>query len=208
MAVSDHKLCMQHGRPDGQQPSALHQGQRPVGDRAAFYGFDRQHRTKISQITDGKALRAKKEGPRFFGNRTSTGSNLPTGIGVRAEHQTNAACGPIPDPTNRINEVGKGRQEILIARDDQAVACAHNLCDKAMYRALIVVGPSCRAMGISWSRRNRGRSSGKEPGQKPPPLRFFRHSGRTIAEFDQRLRPLQILGLRQSDLEVAGAEVP
>ncbi|MGC8733279.1 MAG: hypothetical protein ACP5RC_13635, partial [Halothiobacillaceae bacterium] len=88
------------------------------------------------------------------GNRTSTGSNLPTGVRVRAEHHTDAACGPIPDPTYRINEVGKGRQEILIARDDQAVACAHDLCDKAMDRALIVVRPSCWARGIRESGSN------------------------------------------------------
>jgi hypothetical protein len=86
-------------------------------------------------------LGAKKKGPRLFGYWTATGANLPTGIRIRAEHHTDAASWPIPDTTNRINEISKGRQEVLIASDDQAVACAHDLRNKAMDRALIVIRP-------------------------------------------------------------------
>jgi hypothetical protein len=110
-------------------------------DRSAFDGFNRQNRPKIGQITNGKALGAKKKSPRLFGNWAATGANLSTGIRIRAEYHTDAARWPIPNTTNRINEISEGRQKILIACNDQAVARAHDFCDKAMDRATIVIRP-------------------------------------------------------------------
>jgi hypothetical protein len=43
--------------------------------------------------------------------------------------------------TDQFNGLGPPLTKVLIACDDQAVACAQDFCDKAMDRALIVVRP-------------------------------------------------------------------